>query len=129
LRDEDGQDYGRVALSIPSSLYFGLHFDKRFGDDGLADPGVQADIARIHPYCRVKTISGKTTVGWTPPAKAVSEWVGKSVSGTPRQSDSPTHRPTHSRPGSPSSSGSPTHRPTHSRPRFRFARGTLNLAT
>lgn len=62
LRDEAGYDYGRVALRIPAKLFYGLYFDKRFGNDGLADPGVQKDIAKIHPYCRVTTVSGKTTV-------------------------------------------------------------------
>ena len=64
LCDESGYEYGRVALRIPEKLFYGLYFDKRFGCDGLADAGVQKDIAKIHPYCRVTTVSGKTTVGW-----------------------------------------------------------------
>lgn len=64
LRD-DGDDIGRVESRIPKGLFFHLLHQKNFGWEGLTSDEGQRDIMKAHPACRVKTVSGKITSGWT----------------------------------------------------------------
>jgi hypothetical protein len=66
LRDTSGYDYGRVTDDIPEDLYFNLRGRKDFGPDGLKSDEGRKDILKSFPQLRVETVSGKTTVGWTP---------------------------------------------------------------
>jgi hypothetical protein len=70
LRD-DGDDIGRVEARIPKALAFHLLQQKNFGWDGLTSDEGMRDLLKTHPACRVKTISGKTTVGYRRPVSAV----------------------------------------------------------
>lgn len=64
LRDETGTDYGEIVARVPKTLYYGLLNQKNFGEAGFdAADGIK-DLLKIHPQCRTKTVSGKTTVGW-----------------------------------------------------------------
>lgn len=62
LRDENGEDYGEVVARIPKGLFFGLRQQKNFGDAGLSDDSGIRDLLKAFPVCRVKTVTGKTTV-------------------------------------------------------------------
>lgn len=64
LRDEEG-DFGVIEARIPATLFFNLAQRENFGWEGLqSDEGIK-DILRDVPQSRVKTVSGKVTVGWT----------------------------------------------------------------
>lgn len=93
LRDENGDDYGEVLARVPKALFFGLRNQKNFGEDGFTDDGGLKDLLKAFPACRVKTVSGRTTVGWRAKAE-----IGKAESRNLKR-------------------------------RFRFDRGTLQLAT
>lgn len=62
---EDGDDVGRVESRIPKGLFFHLLQQKNFGWEGLTSDEGQRDLKKAWPMCAVKTVSGKTTVGWT----------------------------------------------------------------
>jgi len=66
LRD-DGDDLGQVEARLPAELVFRLGLQPNFGWDGLHSDEGMRDLLKAHPCCRVKTISGKTTVGWRRP--------------------------------------------------------------
>lgn len=61
---EDGDDIGRVEARIPKDLFFHLMQQKNFGWDGMTSDEGMRDLLKTHPICKVKTISGKTTVGY-----------------------------------------------------------------
>lgn len=63
LRD-GGDDFGRVEARIPVDLFFHLMQQKNFGWDGMASDEGMRDLLKTHPACRVKTVSGKITVGY-----------------------------------------------------------------
>lgn len=64
LMDEDGYEFGRVLARIPTTEFFQLMQQKNFGYEGLnSDEGLR-DLLRDRPHCRVKTVSGKTVVGY-----------------------------------------------------------------
>ena len=61
---EDGHAWGEVEARIPKDFFGQLLAKKSFGVEGLtSDEGIR-DIVKAHPCCRVKTVSGRTTVGW-----------------------------------------------------------------
>ena len=60
----EGDDFGRVRSRIPAKLFFHLLKQKNFGWEGLTSEEGQRDILKTNPVCRVKTVSGKTTVGY-----------------------------------------------------------------
>ena len=62
---DEGHPYGRVEARIPKDLFFHLMRQRNFGWDGFCDNGGMKDFLKAFPQCRVKTISGKTAVGWT----------------------------------------------------------------
>lgn len=61
----DGDDFGRVEARIPKDLFFHLAQQRNFGMDGFTSDEGMRDLLQTHPACKVKTISGKTTVGYT----------------------------------------------------------------
>jgi hypothetical protein len=61
---EDGEDTGRLTHRIPKKLFFHLAQQRNFGLDGFYDNGGLKDFEKAFPQTRVKTISGKTTVGY-----------------------------------------------------------------
>lgn len=63
LRDE-GDDIGYVQARIPKDLLFHLGMQDNFGWDGIFSDEGMRDILKAYPVCKVKTVSGKTTVGW-----------------------------------------------------------------
>lgn len=63
LRDE-GDDFGQVEARIPKNLLFHLGQQRNLGWDGLYDDSGLKDVLKAYPHCRVKTVSGKTVVGW-----------------------------------------------------------------
>jgi hypothetical protein len=71
LTDADGYEFGRVAASIPEDLFYHLmdrpDLDPHWTEspDGVRE--VVKDVLKSNPGCRVKTVSGKTVVGWEPP--------------------------------------------------------------
>lgn len=68
VRDE-GDDIGVVEASIPAELFFRLGLQKNFGWDGWhSDEGIR-DVLKAHPFCKVKTVSGKTTVSMASPSR------------------------------------------------------------
>jgi hypothetical protein len=71
LRDADGNEFGRVVASIPEDMFYHL-MDRPDLDpnwtktaDGVRE--VVKDVLKSNPACRVKTVSGKTMVGWRAP--------------------------------------------------------------
>ena len=60
----EGDEIGRVEARIPKDLFFHLGQQRNFGWDGFTDNGGMEDFLKAFPQCRVKTVSGKTTVGW-----------------------------------------------------------------
>lgn len=65
---EDGDDIGVVEARIPRELFFHLLQQKNFGWEGLTSDEGMRDLKKTHPVCAVKTVSGKTTVGWRRPS-------------------------------------------------------------
>jgi hypothetical protein len=70
LVDEHGNEFGRVAASIPENMFYHL-MKRRDLDptwiqtaDGVHE--VMKEVLHDNPACRVKTVSGKTMVGWMP---------------------------------------------------------------
>lgn len=63
----EGDAFGEVVARVPRNLFFHLAQQRNFGWDGFADSGGLKDFLKTYPQCRVKTISGKTTVGFTRP--------------------------------------------------------------
>jgi hypothetical protein len=61
---EDGEDTGVLTHRIPKKLFFHLAQQRNFGLDGFYDNGGLKDFEKAFPQTRVKTISGKTKVGW-----------------------------------------------------------------
>lgn len=61
---ESGDDIGQMEARIPKKLFFHLLQQKNFGYDGLTSDEGMRDLLKAWPSCRVKTISGKTTVGY-----------------------------------------------------------------
>jgi hypothetical protein len=61
---EDGDDIGRIEARIPKNLFFHLMQQKNFGWDGFSSDEGMKDFLKTHPACRVKTVSGKITVGY-----------------------------------------------------------------
>jgi len=61
---ESGDDIGRVEARIPKELFFHLMQQKNFGYDGLTSDEGMRDLLKTHPVCAVKTVSGRTTVGY-----------------------------------------------------------------
>jgi hypothetical protein len=61
---DDGDVIGVVEASIPAELFYRLGRQKNFGFDGFYSNEGMKDVLKAHPVCRVKTVSGKTTVGW-----------------------------------------------------------------
>lgn len=60
----EGEDYGRVLARIPKEEFWHLVQQRNFGYEGFLDEGGLNDFLSTRPGCRVKTISGKTTVGY-----------------------------------------------------------------
>jgi hypothetical protein len=65
IKDENGEDCARVEARVPKLLYHGLRNQKNFGEDGFTDDSGMKDFLKSYPQCRVKTVTGKTTVGYT----------------------------------------------------------------
>lgn len=61
---DDGDDIGVVEASIPAELFFRLKHQKNFGEAGLFSDEGMKDLFKAHPFTRVATVSGKTTVGY-----------------------------------------------------------------
>ena len=61
---QDGDDIGRVEARIPKALFFHLMQQKNFGWEGMTSDEGMRDLLKTHPVCRVKTVSGKTVVGY-----------------------------------------------------------------
>lgn len=59
---ESGDDIGVVEARIPADLLFRLGQQKNFGWDGVYSNEGMRDIIKAHPFTKVKTVSGKTTV-------------------------------------------------------------------
>ncbi len=69
LRDDEGQEFGRVEARIPKTLFFNLAQRKGFGWEGLmSDEGLR-DLLRDNPQCRVKTVSGRIVSGYRGPSR------------------------------------------------------------
>lgn len=66
---ESGDDIGYVESRIPKKVFMHLAMQKNFGMAGLGDDGEMKKFLKANPAFAVKTISGKTTVGWTGPAR------------------------------------------------------------
>jgi hypothetical protein len=61
----DGRDdYGRVEARIPKELFFHLMHQRNVGWEGLTSDEGMRDVLKAFPACRVKTVSGKTVVGY-----------------------------------------------------------------
>lgn len=97
---DEGDDIGVVEASIPAELFYRLGRQDNFGFDGFYSNEGMKDVLKAHPFCKVKTVSGKTTVGWRGQV----------------QSPKPNAQ-------------SPNLKPPTSNSRVYFGRGTLNLAT
>lgn len=74
---EDGHEFGRVVARIPKAAYFHLLQQKNFGQDGMFSDDGMKDLLKAFPQCRVKTVSGKITSGWTPGMAASRRTVKK----------------------------------------------------
>lgn len=61
---DDGHEFGRVAARIPEDLFWTLYHQRDFGREGLFSEDGLKDVLRDFPMCRVKTVSGKITVGY-----------------------------------------------------------------
>jgi hypothetical protein len=85
LRDADGYEFGRVVASIPEDLFYHLmnraDLDPHWTEtpDGVRE--VVKEVLKSNPACRVKTVSGKTVVGWEPKAESRKQ---KAEIGSPR---------------------------------------------
>lgn len=74
LRDEEGNEFGQVEARIPKAFFGNLLARNGFGFEGLvSDDGIR-DLLRDNPQCRVKTVSGRITSGWTPGRKTVKNY-------------------------------------------------------
>ena len=79
VRDAEG-DFGVVEASIPKTLFYNLLARENFGWEGLTSDEGLRDILKDNPQCRVKTVSGKTVVGWRgPQRKVVKKYEDKAV--------------------------------------------------
>ena len=65
----EGDDFGRVRRRMPADLFFHLMQQKNFGWEGMTSEEGQRDLDKAYPTTTVKTISGRTTVGWRGPAR------------------------------------------------------------
>lgn len=63
IRDE-GDDIGVVQARIPKHVFFGLMQQKNFGWEGLTSDEGMRDVLKAYPQFGVKTVSGKTVVGY-----------------------------------------------------------------
>lgn len=70
LRDAEGE-FGEIEARIPKTLFYNLLTRDNFGWDGLLSDEGMRDILRDNPQCRVKTVSGKTVVGWRGPSRRI----------------------------------------------------------
>lgn len=61
---EDGDDIGRIEARIPKNLAFSLMKQKNFGFDGFTSDEGMRDFLKVYPQYGVKTVSGKTSVGY-----------------------------------------------------------------
>ena len=61
---DEGHEFARVEARIPKGLFFHLMQQKNFGWDGMSSDEGMRDLLKTHPACRVKTVSGKITVGY-----------------------------------------------------------------
>jgi hypothetical protein len=62
---DDGDDIGVVEASIPAELFFRLGRQDNFGFDGFYSDEGMKDVLKAHPFCKVRTVTGKTVVGYT----------------------------------------------------------------
>lgn len=60
----EGDDIGRVEARIPKNLYFRFLKQKNFGEEGFTSDEGMRDFLKAFPQYAVKTVSGKTTVGY-----------------------------------------------------------------
>ena len=60
----EGDDFGQVRSRIPAKLFFHLLQQKNFGWEGMTSDEGMRDLLKTHPVCRVKSVSGKITVGY-----------------------------------------------------------------
>ena len=65
LRDE-GDDIGQVEARLPAEFVMRLAKQKNFGMEGLFSDEGMRDMLKAIPSAAVKTVSGKTVVGWKP---------------------------------------------------------------
>lgn len=63
----EGDEFGRIEASIPKDLAFGLMNQKNFGYEGLMSDEGMRDLHKAYPFTKVKTVSGKTQVGYRKP--------------------------------------------------------------
>lgn len=99
----EGDDYGYIAARIPKEEFWHFVQQRNFGYEGFLDQGGLKDFLKTRPACKVKTVSGKTTVGWMPKEGTVGKKMGARTAGKMLAA--------------------------RSRRRVHFGRGTLNLAS
>lgn len=63
----DGDDFGRVRNRIPARLFFHLLQQRNFGWEGLTSEEGQRDLEKKWPVVKLKTVSGRCTVGFRTP--------------------------------------------------------------
>jgi hypothetical protein len=68
LVDNEGNEIGRVVASIPRDMFFHLMNRRDLDPDWIKTSDgvheVMKDVLKDNPSCRVKTVSGKTGVGY-----------------------------------------------------------------
>jgi hypothetical protein len=91
LTDEKGNEYGRVVASIPEDMFYHLmnrsDLDKDWtkSADGVRE--VVKDVLKSNPACRVKTVSGKTMVGWRKESTALTPALSPRRGGSGRRTN------------------------------------------
>ena len=55
----------RVAARIPEKLFYNLYFKKGFGMQERLDAQDLREVTAAFPQCRVESVSGRTTVGYS----------------------------------------------------------------
>jgi metal-dependent amidase/aminoacylase/carboxypeptidase family protein len=68
---ESGDDIGRIEARIPKNLAFRFMKQRNFGEDGFYSDEGMRDFLKAYPQYAVRTVSGKTVVGYRGRSKVV----------------------------------------------------------
>jgi hypothetical protein len=73
LRDEHGEEFGRIEARIPAALFYNIGLREGYGFQAWEDEGFLKDVLRDHPQLRVKTVqpNGRVVTGYRGPRRAV----------------------------------------------------------